>query len=153
MYVCGSWCKDTPAAVFHMSLDLRCRSCVVLADMQSLVFLLAAEDFTKRFEEAPAAKADSYHQQYVAIVDKFIRERSPYEVNIESKVKREILRTADKEVFDALSTVFPSISALTHPRRVLLGIFPVGYRGTFCKASQVQPLLKQLLCQDMGIPL
>lgn len=72
------------------------------------MFLLAAEDFAKRFEEeVPAGKPDSY-QKYLAIVDKFIRDRSPYEVNIESRIKREILRTTDRGIYDALSTVRPS---------------------------------------------
>lgn len=70
------------------------------------MFLLAAEDFRNFFEEAPKAKVDG-HGQYIAIVDKYIRARSPYEVNIESKTKGEILRTTDREVFNALTMVRP----------------------------------------------
>lgn len=87
----------------HASSDVQCPPWCLLVGAQSLMFLLAAEDFAKRFEEVPAGKPDSY-QKYLAIVDKFIRDRSPYEVNIESRIKREILRTTDRGIFDALST-------------------------------------------------
>lgn len=79
--------------------------CAIGGWVQSLMFLLAAESFKTFLEEAPTAKTTGGYARYIALVDKHIRERSPYEVNIESKIRREILRTTDKEIFEALTVV------------------------------------------------
>lgn len=89
------------------------------------MFLLAAEDYRKLFEkeEATPAAAGAGYKQFIAIVDEYIRVRSPYEVNIESRVKGEILRTTDKGIFDDLTMVRASTKAC--PRRPFAAILCV----------------------------
>ena len=77
--------------------------------LQSLMFLLDAKAFSERLEAGSTAAGaeDADHQQLVAIVGKYIRERSPYEVNIESKTKSAIVRTIERATFDELTLVNP----------------------------------------------
>lgn len=85
------------------------------------MFLLAAEDFRKFFEEAPAANAAANaataYKRFVTIVDEYIREHSPYEVNIESKTKGKIIRTTDRRIFDELMLVRPSNMPVPRPKQ------------------------------------
>lgn len=71
------------------------------------MFLLDAKAFSERLEAGSTAAGaeDADHQQLVAIVSKYIRERSPYEVNIESKTKSAIVRTTEGATFDELTLV------------------------------------------------
>ena len=41
----------------------------------------------------------------VAVIDKFIRESSPFEVNIESRTRSDLLGMADERIFRDLSQV------------------------------------------------
>lgn len=102
--------------------------------VQSLMFLLSVESFRTSLEDTPTVKPDGY-ERYAAIVDKYIRERSPYEVNIESRIKREILRTTDRGIFDKL-TMVRSARVYMHAARPptpsaerLISDGPDAYRG------------------------
>jgi len=84
------------------------------------MFLLDVEELCAVLEEKPTDSATGY-EPYIAIVDKYIRERSPFEVNIESKTRTEILRTTDKKAFVELTLVSRStISSVYLPPSVEL---------------------------------
>ncbi|CAM9633035.1 unnamed protein product, partial [Ectocarpus fasciculatus] len=87
---------------------------------ESLMFLVDAEEFNSSLhavskltpgladpESAAVAvneRADNPNfEQFAAIVDKYIREGSPFEVNIESKIRKEILGEVDHASFKRLS--------------------------------------------------
>ena len=63
---------------------------------QSLQFLVAAMEFKE-------STAD--YEKFANIVDKFVRDRSPFEVNISGKTKTAILDVADGASFAELSAV------------------------------------------------
>eukprot|EP00752_Nemacystus_decipiens_P011672 g10359.t1 len=69
---------------------------------ESLMFLLDVEAFSAGLEDAAADSAAGY-ERCVEIVDKYIREGSPFEVNIEDKTRNEILRATDRKVFMELT--------------------------------------------------
>ncbi|CAB1100089.1 unnamed protein product [Ectocarpus sp. CCAP 1310/34] len=90
------------------------------AFVESLMFLVDADEFNcslhavSKFTSAgadpsPAAmgvvecEENLNFEQFAAIVDKYIREGSPFEVNIESKIRDEILREVDRASFRRLT--------------------------------------------------
>lgn len=80
--------------------------CTPSLDMQSLMFLQDAKAFSKWLEE-PRTATDTGYEEFIAIVDKYIRDLSPYEVNIESKTKSDILRATDRDIFNGFTLVRP----------------------------------------------
>lgn len=77
-----------------------------------LTFILDVKDFSdwlrwgSRADAAPDNKDDA-HAAFSKIVDKYIKDGSPFEVNIESKTKKAILAMTDKKTFNALTLVRP----------------------------------------------
>ena len=78
--------------------------------MQSLMFLLDAEEFSAVLEQAAPTDSAAAYDRYVEIVDKYCRESSPFEVNIECKTRTEILRATDRKVFVEITLVRQSIT-------------------------------------------
>ncbi|CAM9339827.1 unnamed protein product [Ectocarpus sp. 6 AP-2014] len=87
---------------------------------ESLMFLVDADEFNSalhavsKFTTAgndPESAAVAVNkcednpnfEQFAAIVDKYIREGSPFEVNIESKIRNDILREVDRASFERLN--------------------------------------------------
>ncbi|CAM9902322.1 unnamed protein product [Ectocarpus sp. 12 AP-2014] len=85
---------------------------------ESLMFLVDADEFNcsrhavSKFTTSCAdprscalainEREDPHFEQFAAIVDKYIREGSPFEVNIESTIRNEILREVDRARFRRL---------------------------------------------------
>lgn len=70
------------------------------------MFLRDAEKFAASLHVAPTAgaaadeKEEPQFSEFVQIVDKYIRDGAPFEVNIDSKTKIEVLRMTDRGVFN-----------------------------------------------------
>ena len=77
---------------------------------QSLQFLVAAGAFKESLAKESLATPDTADGKtsfdtFVAVVNKFIEDNSPFEVNIDSKTKREILSRSNRAGFQELSQV------------------------------------------------
>jgi len=91
--------------------------------MQSLQFLVAAADFQESVA-ASAATNDTSFNTLRAIVSKFIKDSSPFEVNIDSNTKRNIMSAANAAAFRELSQV----GALCDNREETLALTTRRYR-------------------------
>lgn len=71
------------------------------------MFLVDANSFSEEVKAGgTTATGDARHQEeLVAIVDKYIRDDSPYEVNIECKTKTAIISATERTTFDELTLV------------------------------------------------
>eukprot|EP00752_Nemacystus_decipiens_P011670 g10357.t1 len=87
----------TPATVVETSTPL-----ADLPYQASLMFLLDVEAFSAGLEDAATDSAAGY-ERCDGIVHKYIREGSPFEVNIESKTRTEIVRATERKVFMELT--------------------------------------------------
>ncbi|CAM9223518.1 unnamed protein product [Ectocarpus fasciculatus] len=104
-------------ACFTLAFEEYCRNALC---SESLMFLVDADEFNCSLHavskvprgfadrESSAVSVDEREdnpnfEQFAAIVDKYIREGSPFEVNIESKVRNEILGEVDRASFRRLS--------------------------------------------------
>ena len=110
-------CKCTALSAFvadapPRGADFETLPTLLLGVLQSLMFLLDADAFSATFEEAPTDSAAGY-DRYVEIVNNYVRERSPFEVNIESKTRNAILRATDRKTFIEVTLVRqPKINAV-----------------------------------------
>lgn len=80
-------------------------------NVQSLMFLTEASDFFDSLEEANHADADASFRRFETIVEKYIKNGSPFEVNISFKTKAAILGVANAENFRELTRVRSSPNA------------------------------------------
>lgn len=90
-----------------------------------LMFLRDAEKFSASLQVSPTARADADEKEepqfseFVEIVDKYIKDGAPFEVNIESKTKIEVLRMTDRGIFNKQTRVSPR-TQLLHSKSILL---------------------------------
>ncbi|CAN0335808.1 unnamed protein product, partial [Ectocarpus sp. 12 AP-2014] len=68
---------------------------------ESIMFLKAARAYNDSVY-ASTANADTNFALFMEILDKYIKDGSPFEINIESKTKSFIMRRTDKEAFKQL---------------------------------------------------
>ncbi|CAN0232087.1 unnamed protein product [Ectocarpus sp. 8 AP-2014] len=104
-------------ACLSLAFEEYCRNALC---SESLMFLVDADEFNcslhavSKFTTAgddPESAAVAVNEceenptfaQFAAVVDKYIREGSPFEVNIESKIRNEILREVDRASFERLT--------------------------------------------------
>lgn len=69
--------------------------------LQSLQFIIAAADFEALCFSG--ADESTEFDTFVGIVDRYIKDNSPFEVNIDSQAKRRIIRAVDAASFKELS--------------------------------------------------
>lgn len=96
------------------------------------MFLLDAEAFSAALEDAHT-DSDAGYERCVEIVHKYIKEGSPYEVNIESKTRNEILGATDRKIFFDLTLVRQSTTCVVFLPGGLNGVTV----GDVCSASSL----------------
>lgn len=72
---------------------------------ESLQFLIEALEFEKSLRTATAPNDATEFDTFMGIVDKYIRDNSPFEVNIDSKTKRGVLAMTEEAIFKGLTLV------------------------------------------------
>lgn len=72
---------------------------------QSLQFIVAAAEFKESLATSAIANGKMDFDNFVSTVDKYIKDSSPFEVNIDSKSKRDIMSVANAAAFRELSQV------------------------------------------------
>lgn len=94
-------------------------------ECKMLMFLRDAEDFSASLSivsttcAASEDKEDLAYAQLVEIIDKYIKDGSPFEINIECKTKVNITRMADKATFNKETLVSPRLLFVLASQRIL----------------------------------
>lgn len=97
---------------------------------QSLQFLVEAEDFRKSFAASAESNDTTTFATFVGITDKYIKDSSHFEVNIDSKTKMEILAKAHEAAFKELSLVSAAEDACNN--QTLNSVFRSSLDFIFC---------------------
>lgn len=73
--------------------------------IQSIQFLVAVKEYEESLRVQDELDATNLFEKLSEIIDKFVRDRSPFEVNVGSNVKCAVLKMADAANFMELSLV------------------------------------------------